>query len=167
MTSFCASSLVFRLCTPSDVARCAELEAASFPPDEAASREKIAFRCSVASSFFLLALDGDEVVAFANGTLSAGNHLRQETMAKHDAAGTLLCLHSLVVDCGWRRKGIALRLLSEYLRRLPPSVREVRLLAKASLSPLYSRAGFRLVGQSDVQHGKDRWDEWAFKAGNS
>lgn len=81
-------------------------------------------------------------------------------MAAHDPEGALLCIHSLVVESGRRRQGLALALLAEYVRRLPSTVTSVRLLAKAGLSPLYARAGFQLLGPSGVVHGSDAWNEW-------
>ena len=41
-----------------------------------------------------------------------------------------------------------------------PRVREIRLLSKAHLVPLYHKAvGFEHLGPSSVHHGQDVWEE--------
>ena len=44
--------LRFRLCEEQDVQTCSDLEAASYPADEAASKKKIMARCKSAQAFF-------------------------------------------------------------------------------------------------------------------
>ena len=156
----------FRPCEAADVARCAELEAAGYPPDEAASPERLAFRKHNAGDFFLVAERSSTgaVVGFCCGTLTRAATLTAEAMATHEPDGTLLCIHSVCVAQEARRRGVALSLLRAYLQLLPavaPAVRSVRLIAKPYLTPLYERAGFRLLGPSDVVHGAEAWLEFA------
>lgn len=61
---------------------------------------------------------------------------------------------------------MATRLLRAYLSYVfctTSGLREARLICKERLIPLYSGAGFQMVGPSDVVHGKDPWYEmrWA------
>ena len=74
----------------------------------------------------------------------------------------LLCIHSVCVAASERRRGVATRLLRAYLGFAPattPQLREVRLICKAALMPLYGGVGFQLVGPSEVEHGRDPWLE--------
>jgi hypothetical protein len=38
-----------------------------------------------------------------------------------------------------------------------PHLRSIRLLCKENLIQLYEKAGFTLIGPSDVVHGQDMW----------
>lgn len=97
------------------------------------------------------------VVGFCCGTLSTSDKLTEESMGRHEAEGGLLAIHSVCVAASHRRQGVATRLLKAYLFYVAgttPQLREVRLICKEHLIPLYSGAGFRMVGPSDVVHGK-------------
>lgn len=81
----------------------------------------------------------------------------------------LLAIHSVCVDAAHRRQGVASRLLRAYLAYVQgttPQLREVRLICKEQLVPLYGGAGFAMVGPSCVVHGQDPWLEmrWAPQA---
>ncbi len=82
-------------------------------------------------------------------------------MSLHEAEGETLCIHSVCVDEKHRRKGIALMLLLEYIQRvrLIKQVKRICLLSHEYLLQLYLRAGFTLVGKSEVQHGSETWIE--------
>ena len=132
------------------------MELAYYPPDEAASPEMMRFRRT--NQFFLVALDETSVHGFINGTLSKGESLDHDSMSNHDPGGDLLCIHSVVVAESHRRKGIASKMLLEYLMHIGEcEVRKVALLSKAALIPLYKGVGFINKGPSSVQHGKDVW----------
>ncbi len=156
----------FRPCEAADVARCAELEAAGYPADEAASPERLAYRQAHAGDFFLVAVQAttQRVVGFVCGTLSRADCLTHESMGTHEPDGRTLCVHSVCVDGALRRRGVALSLLRAYVRYLDaaaaPHVRSVRLIAKPYLSGLYEKAGFKLEGPSPVVHGVETWNEF-------
>ncbi|CAK9004529.1 unnamed protein product, partial [Durusdinium trenchii] len=97
---------------------CAELEAASYPEDEAASPESMAQRQRVAGDFFWALMDSksSSLLGFVNGTCINGTTLTEEAMETHQPGGRLLCIHSVVVKEAHRRKGLALAMLQEYLR---------------------------------------------------
>ncbi len=81
----------------------------------------------------------------------------------------LLAIHSVCVDAAHRRRGVASRLLRAYLsyvQGITPGLREVRLICKEKLIPLYAGAGFKMVGPSDVVHGKDSWFEMRWAPGD-
>ncbi|KAL4425741.1 hypothetical protein ABPG75_009757 [Micractinium tetrahymenae] len=164
----------FRPATLEDLDRITALEAAGYPPDEAASRERLEYRLKHAGAQFLAAVcpaaaaeDGRlEVIGFVCGTLSCADKLTEESMGAHEPEGDLLAIHSVCVDAAHRRGGVASRLLRAYLSYVQgttPGLREVRLICKERLIPLYAGVGFQMVGPSDVVHGKDPWFEmrWA------
>ena len=168
------SSLFFRPCEAADVPRVAEIEANSYPADEAASPENLAFRQANAGDFFLLGVlsgaasgGGDELVSYVCGTRVASANLTHESMAEHDPAGATLCVHSVVTEGGHRRKQIGSKTLKAYVRWVVaanPDVETIALLCKRELVGFYEGAGFKMVGPSDVVHGADQWYEMAMKA---
>lgn len=146
----------------------AEVERASYPEDEAASPESLAFRQANAGEFFLEArlTSGEgiagEMVGFVCGTCCPGSELSHETMSLHDPAGPTLCIHSVVVAERFRRRGYATTMLKACLERVAltqPQVRRICLIAKAPLLHMYVGVGFALRGPSSVVHGKDPWYE--------
>lgn len=165
------------------------LESMSYPEDEAATYEKLKFRIENASNVFMVALQsplqqpqeqgdgqGDtdaaaasaqpQVVGFVCGTCTSAPTLTHESMSKHDPEGSLLCVHSVVVDPSLRRRGLATRMLrayTGYVAATSPQVAGVRLICKQDLIRLYEGAGFRLLGPSDVVHGKDPWYDMALE----
>ena len=50
------SAMFFRPCTPEDIPVVAEIESNSYPPDEAASPENLAYRQTHAGAFFLVGI---------------------------------------------------------------------------------------------------------------
>ena len=147
------------------------LEEASYPSDEAATLAGIVKRIDEAGDFFLVAEVDGEIAGFVNGTLTTSSELTHDTMSTHEPTGSLLCVHSVVVAPELRRKGLALSMLGRYLDGLKGSgpgarVREIRLLCKEVLRPLYEKAGFELVGPSKVVHGKDQWLEMKMMCSN-
>eukprot|EP01062_Namystynia_karyoxenos_P019777 TRINITY_DN17466_c0_g1_i1.p1 TRINITY_DN17466_c0_g1~~TRINITY_DN17466_c0_g1_i1.p1 ORF type:complete len:181 (+),score=55.04 TRINITY_DN17466_c0_g1_i1:74-616(+) len=144
----------------------ADLEAASYPADEKASREALELRLREAGKYFLVVAapgeggEGSKLAGFVCGTLSRGEALEEETMSSHDAQGDHLCIHSVVTAPALRRQGVARRALAEYMRRVRedcPEVRRVSLLAKEHLTGFYQSAGFELLGKSKVVHGQEPW----------
>ena len=74
-----------------------------------------------------------------------------------------MCIHSVVVDKDYRRQGVALALLKEYLTRLTNTegspYKRVLLITHEELRELYEKAGFTWIGPSDVVHGGRPWFE--------
>jgi arylalkylamine N-acetyltransferase len=120
------------------------VQVASYPPDEAATLEKLRMRIEQAPGQFLVALQlpqqteaGDgTIVGYACGTLSNDDCLTHESMSTHDPSGTLLCIHSVVIAQPLRRRGLGSRLLGAYVRyasAMAPHAVEIRLLCKQQL----------------------------------
>ena len=79
--------MFFRPCDAEDLPRVAEVEANSYPPDEAASPEALAFRQASAGDFFLVGLQsgtapdgGDEMIGYVCATLTSAATLTHDSM---------------------------------------------------------------------------------------
>ena len=169
-------------CCSADTERACSREQA-YPADEAATqatlffvggfigeqREFVGYVRGVCSgvthrreSTLLTIVDVNVCVRQVCGTLTAGSSLTHDTMFKHNPAGTLLCIHSVVIDHRFRRRGLATAMLRQYLEHIrtnQPAVRQVRLLCKPHTKELYERCGFTSLGPSSVVHGADTWFE--------
>eukprot|EP00039_Didymoeca_costata_P001999 m.56843 g.56843 ORF g.56843 m.56843 type:complete len:482 (+) comp11065_c0_seq1:138-1583(+) len=140
----------------------APMEAASYPSDEAASLAQLKMRQSVAPQFFSGLYKEDTLVGIVVGTLCSGEGLKEETMSEHDPKGDNLCVHSVVVDAKYRRKGYGNCMLRTYVRQVAAShhnVSRITLICKAYLISFYQSCGFTLQCPSPVVHGADPWYE--------
>jgi RimJ/RimL family protein N-acetyltransferase len=152
-----------------DVRRVAALEAASYPLDEAAAESGIRFRQKNAGAFFWAAFlpsgqESETLVGFVNGTLTTKGELTDESMSEHEPNGTLLCIHSVVIDPAFRRRGLAAQMLRRYVDMVCASqlqVKRIMLIAKAYLVGFYVSCGFSVTRLSPVVHGQDPWFELA------
>jgi len=149
-----AGNLTFRLARLDDFPALSDLEAASFPADEAGSRENMERRCREANPYFIVANDSTtgSLVGFVNGTLIATSEIEHESMSEHRPEGRGLVIHSVTVDTSLRRKGIGSKLLTHYIdhvRRLPGKpVDAILLLSKLYLIGFYESNGFKLAKRS-------------------
>mmetsp|Transcript_15363 Transcript_15363/g.33728 ORF Transcript_15363/g.33728 Transcript_15363/m.33728 type:complete len:534 (-) Transcript_15363:1217-2818(-) len=176
-------SLGFRRVVAGDLDRCYEIEEASYPADEAATRENLLFRSTVASEYFWCATiprkspcdgrDGstadDTVVGFICSTRCS--EFEEESMSTHDDSGRILCVHSVVVDEKHRRQGIATHMVQNYLKHIAlvhsslnahtdnSGIDRVQLLAKSHLLGFYVNNGFSVIRPSPIVHGKETWFE--------
>jgi arylalkylamine N-acetyltransferase len=142
-------SLFFRPAQASDLQSIIDLETASYPADEAATPDRLEFRLENAGEYFLVAVapptnanatssgvDALQVVGFVCSTLTAANSLTHESMATHEPQGSLLCVHSVCVEQGQRRRGVGSKLMRAYINFIAQSsanVTEIRLLCKEHL----------------------------------
>ena len=135
------------------------LESSSYPDDEAATPEKIEFRLKHANPYFMVCEEEGTVVGFVNGTLTKEATLTHHSMSHHEADGSLLCIHSVVVAPSHRRKGIGSFILEAYVRHVQDlaNVQAIELLCKQGLRGFYEKAGFSFLGPSSVQHGSEQW----------
>jgi predicted PhzF superfamily epimerase YddE/YHI9/ribosomal protein S18 acetylase RimI-like enzyme len=139
------SRVIFRTVQPTDVSRCYQIESASYPEDEAASKSTLQYRQHHAAPFFRCAfLIGDDngntsgrtsassVISYQgrtsfNPTMTlCGNiigfvcstrckSLTADAMKAHDSTGKILSIHSVVVDERYRNLGVASAMLQDYV----------------------------------------------------
>ncbi|TFY57296.1 hypothetical protein EVJ58_g7112 [Rhodofomes roseus] len=142
------------------------IEAAGYPPDEAASLDALKYRQTHVPDLFLGAYIagvgiGRKLIGYVCATLSPASTLSHESMSTHIPGAPSVCIHSVCVAPTHRKQGIALALLQEYLARLERTgtYERVLLITHEELRGLYERAGFEWVGPSPVTHGSQPWFE--------
>ncbi|CAG8475442.1 6811_t:CDS:2 [Ambispora leptoticha] len=148
------------------VPRAFELETQGYPPDEAASLEKLLFRKKVAPELFwgaYLPANPDnsqqKMIGFVVATLTTAPVLTEASMDwHHEPDGQTVCIHSVCVDNSFRRRGVASSLLQrfiEHCRKL--GYARIALISHEYLLKLYQKNGFVFKGESKIQHGSEKW----------
>lgn len=97
-----------------------------------------------------------------NATLAAEPPLTHSTMSTNDPNGKYVCIHSVVIDQGLRRRGLATQMLKSYIvavREKKPELKGFLLICKEKLISFYEACGFTLIGKSSVVHGQEQWYE--------
>ncbi|KAG0270646.1 hypothetical protein BGZ95_001621 [Linnemannia exigua] len=172
--------LEFRLVSADQVPLAYAIEIEEYPESEAASLKNLIFRQDAAPELFLgcyLRKEDDTslLVGYIVSTLVSGDHLTHATMSSHDPSGDVVCIHSVCVASAFQRRGIATRMLKEYLQHLQrlsdknksnasssAKYKRVLLIAHQHTTGLYRGVGFVMVGKSSVEHGPDPWFEMVY-----
>ncbi|KAF9131950.1 hypothetical protein BGX30_012897 [Mortierella sp. GBA39] len=184
--------LEFKLVSVDEVPLTYAIEIQEYPESEAASLKNLIFRQNAAPELFLgcyLRKDDNqdspssvhpnsnstntplELVGYIVSTLVGGDHLTHSSMSSHEPSGDAVCIHSVCVSSAFQRRGIATRLLREYLQHLQrlnnnahasKKLKRVLLIAHEHTTGLYAGVGFVLVGKSSVEHGPDPWFEMVY-----
>ncbi|KAF9978586.1 hypothetical protein BGZ73_001759 [Actinomortierella ambigua] len=127
------------------------------------------------------ALTEDDLIGYIVSTQASGETLTHHSMSHHDPTGKSVCIHSVCIARAFQRRGYALRMLRAYLAYLEKNeelcvaggndnhdndprqnLKRVLLIAHDELVPLYRKAGFELIGKSEVSHGPDPWYEMKY-----
>eukprot|EP00931_Biecheleriopsis_adriatica_P008933 TRINITY_DN110065_c0_g1_i1.p1 TRINITY_DN110065_c0_g1~~TRINITY_DN110065_c0_g1_i1.p1 ORF type:complete len:525 (+),score=109.32 TRINITY_DN110065_c0_g1_i1:61-1575(+) len=162
------SGLIFRPLPAADVPKAADIEARSYPADEAASPEKLEYRQRVAPELFYGVYQegsgGAGLIAFIVSTAAQGEDMEEESMSVHVSGGDSICIHSVAVDAPFRRRGIARSMVRAYVEALAAdqsptgkAAKRMLLIAHANLLGLYRQCGFEFLGPSKVVHGSEAW----------
>ncbi|KAG8960209.1 hypothetical protein FRC03_006902 [Tulasnella sp. 419] len=166
-----------------DLETAMQIESVGFHPDEAATLQSFQYRQKQAPELFLGAyseenvpstspsnpLSPRELVGYVVSTIARDDTLKHEAMSHHVPAsegGVSVCIHSVCVRPDWRKKGVALGLLKEYVKRLEDGdqrLRRILLICHDDTVELYKKAGFELVGKSSVVHGPREWFEMKYE----
>lgn len=180
-------TILYRNVCPTDLPAIYTLEKASYPSDEAASKAKLQYRQHHAASFFRCAIKIDmsstqndkgedeemnienhvdslrgmgEIIGYVCATRC--HQFTEESMKVHQPNGSFLAIHSVVVDERYRRQGTGLAMLKEYIDTLRKmdviqGIKKIVLISKMEMIPFYIQAGFRVMGESKIEHGGDKW----------
>ncbi|PXF45851.1 putative N-acetyltransferase [Gracilariopsis chorda] len=139
------------------------LEKDSYPSDEAASKATLDYRMAVAEPLCQIAVDSgtSELVGFVSATATSKNTERMTAsmLKEHSSTGEVVCIHSVVVDKKFRRRGYGTEMMKAYMSKVEklPQYNRILLISKRYLVPFYESVGFREMGESDIAHGKERW----------
>ena len=159
--------LMIRKATIEDCAAITALEAACFPPAEAAPYDSFDARLrAFPDRFWLLFLDG-ELVSMVNGSLSNEPDLRDEMFhdtALHDDDGVWQMIFGVATMPVHRCKGYAGMLLKRAIEDCRREGREgLVLTCKDYRIRYYASFGFVNEGLSSSEHGGDVWYQMRVK----
>ena len=149
--------------TLDDLDELAAVEAACFPPAEAASRARIEDRLRhFADWFFLLREDG-RIISFVDGPVTLQRDLTDDLYADaacHDPAGQWLMIFGVNTLPGFRRRGCAARAMRAAIGQARQAgCLGVVLTCKDALVHWYARLGFADEGVCDSTHGGAVWHQ--------
>jgi nicotinamidase-related amidase/ribosomal protein S18 acetylase RimI-like enzyme len=157
--------LSIRPVRPGDLDRCAAIEAACFPPEQAASREAVQARIAAYADHFLTGeLDGT-IVGFVMGPV-----IRQETIADemfddtscHDGKNPWQSVFSLAIHPDWQGRGYGRELLDALIAQSRREGRRgVTLTCLERKLAYYQSFGFENRGVSRSVHGGAVWYDMA------
>lgn len=146
---------------PEDLSSVTALEAACFPPAEAADRQAFEKRIQTfPESFFVAEADG-EVVGMINGCVTDEKTISDnlfEDSTCHTPGGRYQSVFGLDVLPAWQHKGIASILMTHLIHKAMDSGRDGLILTcKEALIPFYESFGYQNLGVSESTHGGAVW----------
>ena len=153
--------MTIRTANMNDLAAVTAVEAACFPPAEAAPEKAFAERLAAyPDHFWLLEAEG-QLVSFVNGMVTDEPHLRDEMYADaslHDPQGAWQMIFGVNTIPSYRRRGLA----EMVLRRVIDDARDqgrkgLVLTCKDRLVHYYAKLGFVSEGISESGHGGVVW----------
>ena len=155
------SGLAIRPVTPDDLDRCAAIEAACFPWEQAASREAIRDRIAAYTNHFLVGELGGEIIGFVMGPAIRQEYIADEMFGDtscHDESYPWQSVFSLAVHPDWQGRGYGRDLLSALIERSRQEGRKgVTLTCLERKLGYYGSFGFENRGVSKSVHGGAVW----------
>lgn len=156
--------MIIRTATIDDLIAVAEVEAACFPPAEAASKEDMEKRLQFYGDHFWLMFDGDKLIAFVDGMATDEPDLIDEMYEKaqmHNEKGKWQMIFGVNTISSYRRKGYAAKLLHRAIADAKKQGRKgLVLTCKKDLISYYARFGFVDEGVTDKStHGNVAWHQ--------
>lgn len=150
-----------RTASMSDLAALTAIEAACFPPAEAATEQDFAKRLAVyPDHFWLLEQDGS-IVSFVNGMVTDEADLRDEMYADaslHNPNGAWQMIFGVNTLPEYRRQGFAEQVLRRVIADAKAQGRKGCVLTcKEPLVHYYAKLGFENEGVSGSTHGGVVW----------
>ena len=151
-----------RNATMEDLEFLTAIEAACFPPAEAATRESFAKRLAVyPNHFWLLEEDDGTLVSFVNGLVTDEPLLRDEMYADaslHNEHGVWQMVFGVNTLPQYRRRGLAGQVLERVIADARAQGRKGCVLTcKDKLIHYYEKFGFQNEGVSASTHGGVVW----------
>lgn len=152
---------VIRKATLQDLDTLASIEAACFPPAEAASKQAIAQRLAIYCDHFWLLEAQGAVISFINGMTTDEATIRDEMYAApdlHNPQGKYQAIFGVNTLPAFRRQGCAATLMQRVISDAKQQGRQGCILTcKEALIHYYAKFGFENCGQSQSTHGGAVW----------
>ncbi|MDL2327067.1 GNAT family N-acetyltransferase [Ruminococcaceae bacterium OttesenSCG-928-A11] len=153
--------MTIRTATMADLPAIAAVEAACFPPAEAATEEGLRARLAVfPDHFWLLEVDG-ALACFINGMVTNERAIRDEMFENaglHDPAGEWQAIFGVDTAPAHRRKGLAAAVMRHVIAEAQSQGRKGCVLTcKDHLVPYYEKFGYVNEGLSGSTHGGAVW----------
>ena len=157
-------TILIRTASPDDLDAVAAVEAACFPPAEAATREEFAERLSHYANHFYLMFEDDRMISFVDGFVTDIPDLTDEMYAKavmHNEHGAWQMIFGVNTIPSHRRKGYAGQLIEFAITDAHAQGRKgLVLTCKDALIPWYAGFGFVDEGVSEFStHGNVTWHQ--------
>ena len=153
-----------RTATIRDLDAVAAIEAACFPPAEAATREEFAARLAHYANHFWLLFEDDRLAAFVDGFCTDTPDLTDEMYANaalHNEQGAWQMIFGVNTVPEFRRRGYAERLLRRAIEDARTQGRRgLVLTCKDRLVPYYAKLGLQNEGVTPSStHGGVTWNQ--------
>ena len=155
----------FRYIKPEEAEEAAAIEATCFPPNEACSKQHMIERINAAPDLFLVAIDHEtgKMAGFLNGIATNERAFRDEFFTDaglHDPDGRNIMILGLDVLPEYRKQGLARELVWRYCRTEEARGRQrLVLTCHKSKVKMYTKLGFRDLGESASEWGGEKWHE--------
>lgn len=154
-------TMTIRYGTEEDAAIAAAIEAACFPPAEAATPKQLRERLHYYGNHFWFLFDGERPVSLVDGFVTDEGDLTDEMYERadlHNEQGTWQMIFGVNTIPEYRRRGCAGILLNRVIADAKAQGREgLVLTCKERLIPYYGKFGFRNEGISASVHGNVTW----------
>jgi ribosomal protein S18 acetylase RimI-like enzyme len=153
----------FRQATLADLDRCHEIEAAAYPADEAATREKIAIRIrDYPEGFRCLVADG-ALIGFINCGCAWEVAMSAEEFKQligHDPLAPNVVIMSVVIHPDYQGQGWSSVMMKEFVSLMTAMGKKtIHLMCKQGYLGMYEKAGYRFTRLSASTHGGEEWYE--------
>ncbi len=155
--------MTIRHATPADLADLAAIEAACFPPAEAASAASFAARLAVFPNHFWLVEQDGTVIGFLNGAVLDSQTIPDscyENAHCHNPSGAYQAVFGINTLPHYRKQGIGGKMLAAMIDTARAEGRKGCILTcKDALRPFYESFGFVWQGASASTHGGAAWND--------
>lgn len=153
--------MIIRTATMEDLTAVTAVEAACFPPAEAATGKDFAARLAVYPDHFWLLEQEGVLISFVNGMVTDEPNLRDEMYANaslHNPDGAWQMIFGVNTLPEYRRKGLAEQVLRRVIADAKKQGRKgLVLTCKEALVHYYAKLGFTDEGISESTHGGVVW----------
>lgn len=115
-------------------------------------------------------IKSEELIGHVLGTKIFGDFITEASMEiptpggnntkkGHIEGSNTIGIHSVVVHPDYQKKNLATLLLHDYIQKLSNQQigDKISIIAKDNLLPFYNRLGFITKGESECQHGGEKW----------